>query len=135
VTTPICPCGGIILADTENWKVPRCFDCWHALGEPPVEPRLFILPVTPSGTTRSAVMVPCECGCGPMVEYVPTYPPSPRGQALRDARLAAGFSMGQLSRALGIRVSAVSDLERGRNTTDGAGWAAIYAALGVEESK
>lgn len=22
-----CPCGHPILADTEDWKVPRCFDC------------------------------------------------------------------------------------------------------------
>jgi hypothetical protein len=25
-----CPCGDpIILADTEDWPVPLCFDCWH----------------------------------------------------------------------------------------------------------
>lgn len=22
-----CPCGGIILADTEDWKTPRCLKC------------------------------------------------------------------------------------------------------------
>jgi hypothetical protein len=26
-----CPCGGIVLADTDEWSVPRCFDCWYAL--------------------------------------------------------------------------------------------------------
>lgn len=34
-----CPCGGIMLADTEDWDVPRCFDCWVALGEPKYEPK------------------------------------------------------------------------------------------------
>ena len=34
-----CPCGDpILLADTEDWKAPRCFDCWVALGEPAAEP-------------------------------------------------------------------------------------------------
>jgi hypothetical protein len=27
-----CPCGDpIILADTEDWDVPRCFDCWSVM--------------------------------------------------------------------------------------------------------
>lgn len=30
-----CPCGQPgILADTEDWQVPRCHDCWVALGSP-----------------------------------------------------------------------------------------------------
>lgn len=24
-----CPCGGIILADTEDWKVPLCYECYR----------------------------------------------------------------------------------------------------------
>jgi len=24
-----CPCGGIILADTEDWKVPLCYECFR----------------------------------------------------------------------------------------------------------
>lgn len=24
-----CPCGGIILADTEDWKIPMCHECAH----------------------------------------------------------------------------------------------------------
>lgn len=35
------------------------------------------------------------------------------GQKLRTAREQAGVSMGQMSRALGISVTHVSDLERG----------------------
>jgi hypothetical protein len=23
-----CPCGGIILADTERWRTPLCHECW-----------------------------------------------------------------------------------------------------------
>jgi hypothetical protein len=27
-----CPCGDpIILADTEQWAIPRCFDCWEEM--------------------------------------------------------------------------------------------------------
>lgn len=26
--TDRCPCGGIILADTEEWKTPLCHECW-----------------------------------------------------------------------------------------------------------
>ena len=26
-----CPCGGIILADTDDWKIPLCYDCWYQL--------------------------------------------------------------------------------------------------------
>ena len=33
-----CPCGGIILADTEDWNVPVCYDCYVELGEPEEEP-------------------------------------------------------------------------------------------------
>jgi len=28
-----CPCGGIILADTEDWIIPLCHDCYVEYGE------------------------------------------------------------------------------------------------------
>jgi len=28
-----CPCGGIILADTEDWKTPLCYSCYTDLHE------------------------------------------------------------------------------------------------------
>lgn len=28
-----CPCGGIILADTENWHVPLCYECYCSLSK------------------------------------------------------------------------------------------------------
>ena len=28
-----CPCGGIILADTEDWKTPLCYSCYSDLLE------------------------------------------------------------------------------------------------------
>ena len=31
-------CDGVILADTENWSLPRCYDCFALLGEPTKEP-------------------------------------------------------------------------------------------------
>lgn len=33
-----CPCGGIILADTEDWKVPLCYECYVDIGEPAKDP-------------------------------------------------------------------------------------------------
>ena len=26
-----CPCGGVILADTEDWETPLCVECWIPL--------------------------------------------------------------------------------------------------------
>lgn len=34
-------CGGVILADTEDWKHPRCNSCFVALGEPDYDPEKF----------------------------------------------------------------------------------------------
>lgn len=34
-----CQCGsGCMLADTEGWQRPMCFECWQAAGEPAVDP-------------------------------------------------------------------------------------------------
>jgi len=33
-----CPCGGVILADTEDWETPRCYECWEKMGSPEQEP-------------------------------------------------------------------------------------------------
>lgn len=34
-------CGGIILADTEDWQTPLCPACYSALGEPEREPPIL----------------------------------------------------------------------------------------------
>ncbi len=46
-------CGGTILADTEDWKRPACFDCFHELGEPAIDPD-----VAPSLKDDQAYMYP-----------------------------------------------------------------------------
>lgn len=33
-----CPCGAPILADTEDWKIPRCYECWVEMDSPDYEP-------------------------------------------------------------------------------------------------
>lgn len=33
-----CPCGGTILADTEDWKTPLCDECYCEMGEPAKDP-------------------------------------------------------------------------------------------------
>ena len=43
MTDQRCPCGGIILADTENWETPVCANHYDALGEPRKEP--FDVPI------------------------------------------------------------------------------------------
>lgn len=39
VNQRFCPCGGIILADTEDWTIPLCCGCWEDMGCPGNEPR------------------------------------------------------------------------------------------------
>lgn len=33
-----CACGGVILADTEDWKSPLCNSCYEDLGQPATDP-------------------------------------------------------------------------------------------------
>lgn len=33
-----CPCGGIILADTDEWTTPLCDECYCAIGRPSEDP-------------------------------------------------------------------------------------------------
>lgn len=33
-----CPCGGTILADTEDWKTPLCNECYIEIGKPEFDP-------------------------------------------------------------------------------------------------
>ena len=35
-----CPCGGIILADTEDWAVPLCYNCYPKDIVEPLERKL-----------------------------------------------------------------------------------------------
>ena len=37
-----CPCGGIILADTEDWAVPLCYNCYPKDIVEPLERKLAI---------------------------------------------------------------------------------------------
>lgn len=34
-----CPCGGTILADTEDWKIKLCDTCYYDMGDPVHEPK------------------------------------------------------------------------------------------------
>lgn len=49
---------------------------------------------------------------------VDAFPPSPRGRALRDLRVELGQGLRETARALGLSAVQLSDLERGRATTD-----------------
>lgn len=49
---------------------------------------------------------------------VDDYPPSPRGRAVRDLRVELGLGLRDTAMALGLTAVQLSDLERGRATTD-----------------
>lgn len=56
------------------------------------------------------------CGFGARELPGPAAPPDwgPHGDHFRSERMAAGITMGDLARILGVRVTLVSDVERGR---------------------
>lgn len=83
-----------------------------------------LIPVAPIGTHRSVAFV-----CGPRTSELrdteePTYPPSPRGAALRElrAREGAHVTLGEVARMLGVRASDVSSLELGGATLSAEDW-------------
>lgn len=88
-------------------------------------PRIVVTPVEPIERGESLAFVdgPGFHGVAPM----PTarYPKSPRGEGMRDLRRLTGASLGDVARALNLSTPEVSGLERGRYTTDDAGWAEI----------
>jgi hypothetical protein len=88
-----------------------------------------LIPVAPTGLGPSAAIVHSDDGTFLDMSQRPTYPPSERGSRLRRERHAAHCSMGQLARAIGLRVFEVSALELGELTTDEAGWEACLAAV------
>lgn len=72
-------------------------------------------PVEPIAMTPSIAFVCRTEGPSGLAE-VPraSYPPSPRGKAFREARLATPYrSLGDAARAIGLSLSEVSDLETG----------------------
>ena len=68
------------------------------------------------------------CGVYGPIE-IPAYPPSPQGQALRNARVAAGLSLRELARRMGLRAQRLSDIERGAAAPDD--WEACWEASGL----
>ena len=86
---------------------------------------MTLIPVAPIGSRRSVAFV-----CGPQTSELrdieeSTYPPSPRGAALRElrAREGAHVTLGEAARLLGIRPSELSSLELGRATLSAEDWA------------
>ena len=51
-----CPCGGIILADTEDWTVPVCYECWVKLGEPEQDPGAGVVAMLPQPMKKESEM-------------------------------------------------------------------------------
>lgn len=83
-----------------------------------------LIPVAPIGTRRSVALV-----CGPQTSGLreteePTYPPSPRGNALRElrARDGAHVTIREAARRLGISPADMSSLEFGRATLSAEDW-------------
>lgn len=89
--------------------------------------RLQISPVAPIGHSVKRFLVSYANGHGVFEERdTDDFPPSPEGTALKEERRQLGLSLGEAARALGISVSALSDLEHGEATCD---WAQASATL------
>lgn len=58
------------------------------------------------------------------------YPDSPGGRAFRDARVAAGLTLGEMARRLGLRPAELSAVERGSMRPEN--WHEFFAAAGLE---
>ena len=91
-----------------------------------------VTPVQPIGHTPTAAFVEHADRSKSGVELIdwPEYPPSPHGDRLREARQAAGLTLGEAARRAGISVSEWSGLETGSRTTDNAGWSEARLCLG-----
>ena len=91
-----------------------------------------VTPVQPIGHTPTAAFVEHADRSKSGVELIdwPEYPPSPHGDWLREARKAAGLTLGEAARRAGISVSEWSGLETGSHTTDNAGWSEARLCLG-----
>ena len=61
-----CPCGGIILADTENWKTPLCYHCYTDLheGYSNLEEKLIIAVDALAGLRYGSPQCFCDCSIG-----------------------------------------------------------------------
>lgn len=88
------------------------------------EDDMKLIPVAPIGTRRSVAFV-----CGPRTSGLrdteePTYPPSPRGDALRELRAREGdhVTIGEAARLLGIGPADLCSLEYGRATLSDEDW-------------
>jgi len=67
-----CPCGGIILADTEDWVTPQCHECWMKLGSPRQEPTKEYVPIkdqcslcTEEADGEGGLCSDCDCSNDP----------------------------------------------------------------------
>jgi len=91
--------------------------------------KICIRPVTPISTRRGCAFVTRKTGCGVEEVDFPVYPASEHGERLHRERVAAGLTLGELARRLGIGAAELSGLERGRNDTDERGWDAVFGAI------
>lgn len=98
-----------------------------------MQPPLVVIPVAPVGSHESLAFVnpPPPDGCLQRVT-VKDYPPSPRGEALRDTRLALDLGFRTAADVLGLRPSEVSALERGSATLSADDWCRVWVALAAD---
>ena len=85
--------------------------------------------VQPIGTQPAAGFVTRESGCGVEEWIEPVYPPSPRGDAIRELRKSLELSLREAAYALAVTPSELSGLEFGRLAWSERDWDAAYTAL------
>lgn len=89
-----------------------------------------IVAVTPTGEHTGPAFVTRKTGCGLETVTTPTYPDSPRGSALRRARVYASVTLRELAAAAGIMPVELSALERGSATcVDDDEWDRLFALI------
>ena len=94
-------------------------------GTPPACKPFATVAVEPVGHTTGPAFVHRASGCSFEHVTVPSYPPSPRGQRLRDARvLGSGCSLREAAKRLGMKPVDYSAIEHGSAVfVDDADWA------------
>ncbi len=94
-------------------------------------PRITPIPVAPIAVRKSGAFVECTDARKSGYQMVdwPVYPPSPRGEAVRELRMRTALGLGSAARLFGVSVVTWSGLERGGVTLSDGDWELVETEL------
>lgn len=81
-----------------------------------------LIDIAPIGTSETPGFACGPKGGGFRMLQMPTYPPNPQGQMLRDLRVALHLSLREAAKALEITAVDLSAVERGSKGIETDGW-------------